>query len=92
MTINIIFMDSSEYQSVQKRFKNVVKYNDAVFFIYQSLLTTMKEIAFTKIILHQKYKEIRTQLNDIQEKHIKRLKHSKEKLIILDQIRVSLHL
>ena len=59
---------------------------------FQSLLTTMKEIAFTKTTLLQKYKEIRTQLNDMQEKHIKKLKHSKEKLIILDQIRVSLHL
>ena len=38
MTINIIFMDSSEYQSVQKRFKNVVKYNGAVFSTYLRVL------------------------------------------------------
>ena len=31
MTINTIFMNSSEYRSAQKRFKNYVKYNDAVF-------------------------------------------------------------
>ena len=59
---------------------------------FQSLLTTMKEIAFTKTILLQKFKEIRTQLNDMQEKQIKKLKHSKNKLIILDQIRVNMHL
>ena len=59
---------------------------------FQSLLTTMKEIAFTKTILLQKFKGIRTQLNDMQEKQIKKLKHSKNKLIILDQIRVNMHL
>ena len=59
---------------------------------FQSLLTTMKEIEFTKTILLQKFKEIRTQLNDMQEKQIKKLKHSKNKLIILDQIGVNMHL
>ena len=59
---------------------------------FQSLLTTMKEIAFTKTMLLQKYKEIRTQLNNMQEKQIKKLKHSKDKLIILDQIRINFHL
>ena len=59
---------------------------------FQSLLTTMKEIASTQAILLQKNKEIRAQLNDMQEKQTQKLKNSKEKLIIPDQIRVNLHL
>ena len=34
MTINTVFMNSAEYWSVQKRLKNDVNYNDAIFFIY----------------------------------------------------------
>ena len=59
---------------------------------FQSLLTTVKEIASTQIMLLQENKEIRAKLNDMQEKQIQKLKHSKEKIIIPDQIRVNLHL
>ena len=59
---------------------------------FQSLLTTMKEIASTQAILLQENKEIRAQLNDMQEKQTQKLKNSKEKVIIPDQIRVNLHL
>ena len=47
----------------------------------------------TQAMLLQKNKEIRAQLNDMQEKQIQKLqKHSEEKIIIPDQIRVNLHL
>ena len=59
---------------------------------FQSLLTTLKEIASTQAILLQENKEIRAQLNDMQEKQTQKLKHSKEKVIIPDQIRVNFHL
>ena len=59
---------------------------------FQSLLTTMKEIASTQAILLQENKELRAQLNDMQEKQMQKLKHCKEKVIIPDQIRVNLHL
>ena len=59
---------------------------------FQSLLTNMKEITFTQAILLKENIEIRAQLNDMQEKQIQKLKHSKEKVIIPDQIRVNLHL
>ena len=59
---------------------------------FQSLFTTMKEIASTQAILLQENKEIRAQLNDMQEKQTQKLKNSKEKVIIPDQIRVNLHL
>ena len=59
---------------------------------FQSLLTTMKEIAPTQAILLQENKEIRAQLNDMQGKQTQKLKNSKEKVIIPDQIRVNLHL
>ena len=66
------------------------------FYIYilefKSLLTTMKEIASTEGILLQENKELRAQLDDMQEKQIQKLKHSKEKVILPDQIRVNLHL
>ena len=58
----------------------------------QSLHTTMKEIVSTEAILLQENKEIRAQLNDMQEKQMQKLKHLKEKVIIPDQIRVILHL
>ena len=60
--------------------------------VFQSLLTTVKEIASTQAILLQENKEIRAQLNDMQEKQTQKLKNSKEKVIIPDQIRVNLHL
>ena len=60
--------------------------------VFQSLLTTVKEIASTQAILLQENKEIRAQLNDMQEKQMQKLKHLKEKVIIPDQIRVILHL
>ena len=59
---------------------------------FQSLLTTMKEIAPTQAILLQENKEIRAQLNDMQGKQTQKLKNSKEKVIIPDQIRVNLQL
>ena len=59
---------------------------------FQSLFTTMKEIASTQAILLQENKEIRAQLNDMQEKQTQKLKNTKEKVIIPDQIRVNLHL
>ena len=59
---------------------------------FQSLLTTLKEIASTQAILLQENKEIRAQLNDMLEKQMQKLKHSKEKVIIPDKIRVNLHL
>ena len=52
----------------------------------------MKAIASTQVILLQENREIRAQLNDMQEKQMQKLKHSKEKVIIPDQIRVNLHL
>ena len=58
----------------------------------QSLHTTMKEIVSTEAILLQENKEIRAQLNDMQEKQMQKLKHSKEKVFIPDQIRVNFHL
>ena len=60
--------------------------------VFQSLLTTVKEIASTQAILLQEHKEIRAQLNDMLEKQMQKLKHSKEKVIIPDQIRINLHL
>ena len=59
---------------------------------FQSLLTNTKEITFTQAILLKENIEIRAQLNDMQEKQIQKLKHSKEKVITPDQIRVNLHL
>ena len=52
----------------------------------------MKAIASTQVILLQENREIRAQLNDMQEKQMQKLKHSKEKVIIPDQIRVNLRL
>ena len=43
-------------------------------------------------ILLQENKEMRAQINDMQEKQMQKLKHLKEKVIIPDQIRVNLHL
>ena len=67
-----------------------------MYFLYTlkfwSLLTTMKEIASTQTMLLQENKEIRAQINDMQEKQIQKLKHPKEKIIIPGQIRVNLHL
>ena len=52
----------------------------------------MKAIASTQVILLQENREIRAQRNDMQEKQMQKLNHSKEKVIIPDQIRVNLRL
>ena len=97
MTINTTFMNSLLQHQFRTNSKmmQLMMYNDAVFLYileFQSLLTTMKEIASTQAILLQENKEIRAQLNDMQEKQTQKLKNSKEKVIIPDQIRVNLHL